>query len=304
MKVTRFLALGVVVALVACSKKDEAAKPAEAATPATPPLVTVNGEAVSQRLFDDYVRAVAGDQAGSLTPEQREQIKENLVRTVILAQQAEKDGVTKEPEVASRLELQRLNTLQQAMAARFLKDRVPTEAELRAEFDSQLASTPLVEYQARHILVDGEDVALKAIQLLEKGEKFDALARRLSTDKQTAAKGGDLGWFSPSDAGKPFADALALLKKGEFTKQPIRTPGGWHVVQLLNTRDRAPPAFDDVKQQVQQIVLAKKFKTYADDIAKTSKIDPPIAALSGPPSTAPAAAPATAPAAATPPATN
>jgi peptidyl-prolyl cis-trans isomerase C len=89
---------------------------------------------------------------------------------------------------------------------------------------------------------------------------------------------------------KPFADAVALLKKGEYTKTPVQTQFGWHVIQLTNTRDRAPPAFDDVKEQLGQIVLQKKFKAYSDEMIKTAKIDPPLA---GTPAAAPATAPAT-----------
>jgi peptidyl-prolyl cis-trans isomerase C len=287
MKVIRYVALGAMLALAACSKKADSDKPVVAATPAAPPVVTINGQAISQQLFDDYVKAVAGENAPNVSAADREQIKDNLVRIVLITQQAEKDGLTKDPEVATRLELSRLNLIQQAAAARYLKDRTPTEAEMRAEFDAQLAATPLVEYQAKHILVDGEDVAQKAIQQLQSGTDFGTLARRLSKDKGSAEKGGDLGWFAPNRMVKPFADAVALLKKGEYTKTPVQTQFGWHVIQLTNTRDRAPPAFDDVKEQLGQIVLQKKFKTYSDEMIKTAKIEPPLAGT-------PAAAPATA----------
>ena len=216
------------------------------------------------------------------------------MRIELIAQQAEKDGVTKDPEIANRLELQRLNLLQQAAAARYLKERTPTEAELRAEFDAQLASTPLVEYQARHILVSGEDVAQKVIQQLQGGADFAGLAKRLSSDKESAKNGGDLGWFSPARMVKPFSDAVALLKKGEYTKAPVQTQFGWHVIQLQNVRDRAPPAFEDVKEQLSQLVLQKKFKAYSDEMLKTAKIEPPLA---GTPAAAPAAPAAPAPAA-------
>lgn len=285
MKVIRYVALSALLALAACSKKADE-KPAVAATPVAPPVVTINSQAISQQLLDDYVKAVAGENAANISAADRDQIKENLVRIVLIAQQAEKDGVTKDAEVATRIELSRLNLIQQAVAARYLKERVPTDAELRAEFDSQLAATPLVEYQAKHILVDGEDVALKAIQQLQSGTDFGTLARRLSKDKASAEKGGDLGWFAPNRMVRPFADAVALLKKGEYTKTPVQTQFGWHVIQLTNTRDRAPPAFDDVKEQLGQIVLQKKFKAYSDDMIKIAKIDPPLA---GTPAAAPAA---------------
>ena len=302
MKVTRIFAVCALLALAACSKNADTAKPVDATvTPPKPPLVTVNGKAISQDLFEDYVKAVAGKASSELTPEDRDQIKENLVRIELIAQQAEKDGLTKDPEIASRLELSRLNMLQQASAQKYLKDKTPTEAELRAEFESQLASTPLVEYHARHILVSSEEVAQKLIGQLNSGADFAALAKRHSSDKGSAVKGGDLDWFSPGTMVKPFSTAVSFLKNGEYTKTPVQTQFGWHIIQLLGTRDRAPPSFEAVKEQLGQIVMSKKFKAYSDDMVKAAKIDPPLPGF--PPATpaTPAAATPAAPAA---PATN
>jgi len=295
MKVTRILGLSVVLALAACSKT-ATDKPADAAaaTPAKPPLVTVNGKPVSTQLFEDYAQAVARKPASELSQEDRDQIKENLVRIMLIADQAEKDGLTKDPEVATRLELSRLNLLQQASAQKYLKDKTPTDAELRAEFEAQVAATPLIEYHARHILVSSEDVAKKVIEQLKGGADFGNLAKRVSADTGSAAKGGDLDWFSPAAMDKSFSDSLALLKNGDYTRTPVQTQYGFHVIQMLGTRDRTPPAFEDVKDRLSQIIMAKKFKAYSDEMIKTAKIEPPLA---GTPAAAPAAAaPAAAPA--------
>jgi peptidyl-prolyl cis-trans isomerase C len=289
----RFVVAAMALALAACSKPSST-ETAPAAAPAKPPLVTVNGKAISNELFEDYVKALTqGKSSADLPAEDREQIKENLIRLQLIAQQAEKDGLANEPEIASRLELARINLLQQASAQKYLKDRTPTDEELRAEYQVQLESSPLVEYHARHILVSSEDVAQKIIGQLGGGMDFATLAKRFSSDKASAAKGGDLDWFAPNAMVKPFSDAVALLKNGEYTKTPVQTQFGWHVIQLIGTRDRAPPAFEAVQEQLKQIVLRKKYQAYADELMKTAQIDPPLA-------TKPAAAPA--PAAAAPPA--
>src|SRR5262245_41563039 len=207
MKVMRFLVVGAALALAACSKPVATDKATVAATPATPPLVTGNGVAISNQLFEDYVKAMTqGKPSSELSDADRQQIKEELVRMELIAQQAEKDGLDKDPEVASRLQLARINLLQQAAAQKYLKDRTPTEAELRAEFETQLAATPLVEYHARHILVTSEETAQKIIEQLKKGGDFATLAKRFSADKSTAQRGGDLDWFPPNAMGsKEFA---------------------------------------------------------------------------------------------------
>ena len=105
MKAMRFLAMAVALALTACSKPTATDKAPDAA-PAVPALVTVNGKAISSGMYEDYVKALTqGKPSSELSAEDREQIKENLVRLELIAQQAEKDGLTKEPEVASRLTL-------------------------------------------------------------------------------------------------------------------------------------------------------------------------------------------------------
>lgn len=300
MKVIRFAAVGVLLALAACSKPAATDKPADvAAAPAKPPLVTVNGKALSEQLFEEYAKVLARKPASELTAAEREQIKENLVRVSLIAEQAEKEGLTKDPEIATRLELSRLQLLQQAAAQKYLKENTPTEAELRAEFDEQITSLPLIEYQARHILVSSEDVAQKIVQQLKGGNDFATLAKRLSSDKQSGQKGGDLGWFGPRDLDPQITNAVAMLKKGEVTSTPVQTQYGWHVIQLQNTRDRTPPAYDDVKDRLVQIVVSKKFALKSDEMLKTAKIDPPLikapVATPAPGAPAPAAAPAPAP---------
>ncbi|HEU5135337.1 MAG TPA: peptidylprolyl isomerase [Steroidobacteraceae bacterium] len=290
MKAIRFLGVGVLLALAACSKPAPTEQAAAApAAPASPTVVTVNGKAISQKLFEEYAQALARRPLSELTPQDRDQIKENLVRVTLIAQEAEKSGLLNDPDVATRLELARLELLQQATAQKYMKEHTPTEAEMRAEFEAQISSAPLVEFEARHILVSSEDVAMKIIAQLKAGNDFATMAKRMSADKGSAAKGGDLGWFGPRDMDPAFTNAVAMLKKGEFTKTPVQTAAGWHVVQLQNTRDRAPPAYDDVKDRLAKIVVAKQFKTHSDEMLKTAKIEPALTTM---PAAAPAAAPA------------
>jgi peptidyl-prolyl cis-trans isomerase C len=293
MKDIRFVAVGVLLALAACSKPAPTDKAAQTpAAPAKPPIVTVNGKGISEKLYEEYALALARRPLSELSPEDREQIKDNLVRVELIAQEAEKSGLTNDPEVATRLELARLEVLQQSSAQKFMKEHTATEAEMRAEFDAQIASAPLVEFQARHILVSSEDVAQKIIGQLKAGGDFAALAKRMSADKGSAAKGGDLGWFGPRDMDPAFTNAVALLKKGEVASTPVQTAAGWHVVQLQNTRDRTPPAYEDVKDRLSKIVAAKGFKAHSDEMLKTAKIDPPLTTM---PATAAVPAPAAAP---------
>lgn len=305
MKAIRILATCVALTLAACGKQAEKPAAEAAAPPPSPPAVTVNGKAISQQTFEFYATSLAHKPYAELSPEDREQIRENLVRMELFAQAAEKNGLMKDTELASAIEVSRLQLIQQATAQKLAKDSAPTEAELRAEYDTQIAAMPNIEVRARHIVLSGEDVAQKVIDRLKGGADFATLARQMSTHKESARNGGELGWFPPNALGPDFGTSVSMLKKGEITPRPVQTRMGWHVVQLEDTRDSQPPPFDKVQNELQKFVLTKKLAKASDELLKTAKVDPPLTtdavkALNAPAPTAPAAAgapPAPAPAA-------
>jgi peptidyl-prolyl cis-trans isomerase C len=263
-------------ALAACQPKGAATSGGTADT--SPALASVNGTPISQNFFDFYVKAAAGKQATALSDDQKQNALDNLIRAQLVAQQAVKEGVDKNTDTEQLLELTRLNVLQQTMEERYLKDKKPTDQELHQEYETQVANLPKTEYHARHILVATEPFAQKVIERLEKGTKFEDIAKQESMDS-SKDNGGDLGWFTPDRMVKPFADAVTSLKPGEYTKKAVQTQYGWHVIQLVDTRDLAPPPFDQVKQRLEQVVQAKKFKAYTDDLMKNAKIDKKAAAV-------------------------
>ena len=268
MKSHRMILLAVAAALLAaCSQKGTQ----DATTSKSPPVAIVDGKTIDRDLYEFYAKGIANKPSSELTPEQRDQVLDNLVRANVIAEQAEKDGTAKEANTAALLELQRLNVLQQAVSEKYLKDRKPTDQELRAEYETQVAQLPKLEYHARHILVATEQFAGKIVAELEKGAKFEDVAKRESMDSKE--NGGDLGWFTPDRMVKPFADAVAALKPGEYTHAPVQTQYGWHSIKLEETRDVAPPQFDQAKQRGEQMVQGKKFKAYVDDLMKTAKVE-------------------------------
>jgi peptidyl-prolyl cis-trans isomerase C len=268
MKSSRTLVLiAATAAIAACSPKGQDSKPAST----SPAVATVDGMTIDRDLYEFYAKGVANKPSSELTPEQRDQVLDNLIRAKVIAEQAEKDGTTKETNTAALLELSRLNVIQQAVSEKYLKDRKATDSEVRTEYETQVAALPKVEYHARHILVATEQFAGKLVQELEKGGKFEDIAKRESMDSKQ--NGGDLGWFTPDRMVKPFADAVVALKPGDYTHAPVQTEFGWHIIKLEETRDLAPPAFDAVRQRVEQMVQAKKFKGYVDELMKTAKVE-------------------------------
>jgi peptidyl-prolyl cis-trans isomerase C len=280
------LLLLTLAALAACQPKTSAVNDN------SPPVATVNGAPISRNFYDFYIKGITGGKSpADLTAEQRALALDNLVRAQLVAEQAVKEGVDKSGDAAYMLQLARLNVLEQAMQERYLKDRQPSEQELRAEYEAQLAAMPKTEYHARHILVATEPFAQKIIDRLDKGEKFDALAKTESMDS-SKNNGGDLGWFTPGRMVPEFAGAVMALKPGDYTHKPVQTQYGWHVIQLLETREVSPPPFDQVRQRLVQVVQGKKFKQYTDELLRNAKADKFLDKTTGAPAAGGTAAPA------------
>jgi peptidyl-prolyl cis-trans isomerase C len=245
----------------------------KAAEPAVSNAVAVvNSEEISREVWELFVKTrTRGGTAESLTPEQKTETLDSLIEMYVAAQQAEKDGLNS-GEDAARIELMRRSALADLAGQKFLEGKEPTPEDLKAEYEKQIALMPSMEYRARHILVDGEDKARELITALDAGGSFETLAKENSSDS-SAQEGGDLGWFPANRMVKPFADALQALEKGAYTKAPVQSQFGWHVIRLEDTRPLAPPTYETVEPQLGQLVRQSKFQAYLDELMKTAKIE-------------------------------
>ena len=143
------------MSLAACQPKTATAPTAPVDT-----VATVNGTAISRNLYNDFIKgALQGKDPSTLTQAQKDEALDNLVRAELVAQQADKNGLTKEPQTIDMIELSRLNAVEQAFSENFVKENQPTEAELKKEYDIQVARLPHTEYHVSHILVSSSDAA-------------------------------------------------------------------------------------------------------------------------------------------------
>jgi peptidyl-prolyl cis-trans isomerase C len=262
----------VAVLLTACNKSQPPAAPAPADTTA-PAVAVVNGTPIPRADYDAFLKnLLQGKPATDLTPEQKNQVLDELITMQLVSTQAAKDGLENEPDVKANLDVVRMRILADAESQKFLKDKQPTDAQLHAEYDSAIASMDKTEYHAEHILVPTKEKAEQLIKKIKGGAKFEDVAKSDSTDN-SKANGGDLGWFTLARMVKPFGDAVKGLKKGEMTQEPVQTQFGWHIIKLVDTRDVAPPPFDQVKPQVTKAVIQKELKAYVDDMKKNATIE-------------------------------
>jgi peptidyl-prolyl cis-trans isomerase C len=262
----------IAVMVSACGKGQQPTTPAVADAAAAPPVALVNGTPISRTDFDLYAKSAQGKQQTELTPEQKAQVLDEMITMQLVSSQALKDGLDKDPEVAARMEMVRMRILAEAESQKYLKGKEPTDAELHTEYDAAIASMDKTEYHARHILVASKEQAEALIKKIKGGAKFEDVAKAESSDN-SKTNGGDLGWFTLTRMVKPFGDAVKGMKKGEMTQEPVQTQFGWHIIKLEDTREVAPPPFEQVKTQVANGAVQKKLQAYVEDLKKSAKIE-------------------------------
>ena len=118
--------------------------------------------------------------------------------------------------------------------------------------------TPQQEVSARHILVKTEEEAKVIIKDLEAGKDFIELAKEKSTGP-SGPNGGDLGFFGPGRMVPEFEQAAFKLEKGAFTKEPVKTQFGFHIIRVDEKRDQPKPTYEQSKQQIRQLMLTEAY---------------------------------------------
>jgi peptidyl-prolyl cis-trans isomerase C len=234
------------------------------------PVVTVNGTPIPASWADALITEQKAQ--GAPDSEQlRKAVTEELVRREVLAQEARKQGLDKQPTVAAQMDLARQAVLIRADLQAYVKANPVSDAEVKAEYDKIKANLGDKEYKVRHILVDKEEDAKAVIGKLQNGQKFEDLAKD-SKDPGSKDKGGDLGWANPGMFVKPFSEAMVKLDKGKFTPQPVKTDFGYHVILLEDSRAMKPPSFEEVKPQLTQKLQQQKVEQHIMDLRSKATV--------------------------------
>jgi len=208
-----------------------------------------------------------------VTPELKNQIKEEVIAREVFMQEAQKRGLQNSQDFKDQMELARQALLIRELFADYQKQNPATDAEIKAEYDKFVAANAGKEYKASHILVDSEDKAKAIIAQLAKGGNFEEIAKKESKDPGSGAKGGDLGWANPSSYVPEFTEAMIKLEKGKVTQEPVKSQFGWHVIRLDDVRDAQLPKLEDVKDQVRQQLEQQKLVQFQKELREKAKVE-------------------------------
>jgi peptidyl-prolyl cis-trans isomerase C len=250
-------------------KHDHAAPAADAKPAEDKAVAKVNGTNVMQSDVDFHLQR--NPMAGQ-SPDGKQRVIDDIVESELLYQKAIADGADKDPKAVTMLNNIRRAVMAQSVVRKHMESS-PIKAEtIKAEYDKQYKEGP-TEYNARHILLKTEDEAKAVIAELDKGGDFIKLADEKTQDPSGKGKGGDLGWFPPEQMVPEFSEAAKKLEKGKYTKAPIKSQFGFHVIKLEDSRKAQPPAFDMVKQEIEQKLQQEQIKTLIDGLKKNAKVE-------------------------------
>ncbi len=233
------------------------------------PVATVNAQPVKQSWLD--VARKEAQESGKTLDEQA--LLANFIRNELLAQEAIRLGIDRQPGFAAREEIRRRELLAGLLINEHQKKNPITEDMLKAEYKNFKTQLGGKEYSARHIQLKTEDEAKDVIALLAKGADFSKLAKERSLDSSTRDKGGLVEWVTQNALKPPLGMALSRLQKGLFTTVPLQTSDGWHVLKLEGVRDLQAPDYDKVKEQLRQRLRAQQIGKLIDGLRTQAKID-------------------------------
>lgn len=217
------------------------------------------GDPVVAKVGDEEVKRSEVFQFISTLPQQVQQMPvqnlfpmavQQVVNNRLISEKAQSQNLSEDEEVQSLVEESKEQIVRNVFIERALDERLTQRRVLDAYNNLLQSFEGVKETQASHILVETEEKARELITELEGGADFAELAQEHSTGP-SAPRGGDLGYFTREQMVPEFSDAAFALDVGQYTKDPVQSQFGWHVIKVTDRRDRPEPEFEAVKPQLE-----------------------------------------------------
>jgi len=260
--------------------------PADRKLPPVPPdrvVLSVGDVKLTAAQFDQMVDSLPEQSRGMARGAGRKQFGDMLVRILVLAQEGKRRKLDETAAYQLQSMFQMANVLASTTYQQMSKETKVDEAQLRQYFEDHKAE--FEQMSARHILIrmQGSPVGVKPGQKdltpeealakaeeLEKrikaGEDFAKLATAESDDAQSAAKGGDLGFFRRGQMVPSFDQAAFALAPGQVS-EPVRSQFGYHIIKVEKVK-----TFDDVKADVQKRLVPELMQKAVVELQKNSVV--------------------------------
>ncbi|MBQ7674011.1 MAG: peptidyl-prolyl cis-trans isomerase [Alphaproteobacteria bacterium] len=193
---------------------------------------------------------------------------DQLISAYLMVEQAKKAGMDKTKDFTDRVENMKNDLLARMFLMKEVAPKAENESALKARYTKYLVEfKKMKETQVFHIMLSSEDDAKAVIARLDKGEDFGKVAK----DKSLAPskeKDGEEGYIAIDILPSPIKEKLAALKKGEYTKEALKTDNGYHVFKLGDSRDTSPQKFEEIKDGLKQMIVQEEIMKLIDRLVK------------------------------------
>jgi len=210
----------------------------------------------------------------------QKQVLEQIINKKLLGKQAIKDGIEKDKTYKEALDKMKQDLAFQVWQKNEIAKHTPSDSEIQDFYNKNKANFKTPEtLEASHILVkteaEAKDIIKQINKASKKSEKFESLAKTKSIGP-TGVKGGYLGKFPANQMVPEFSAAASKLSKNSYSKTPVKTQFGYHVIYLKDKVAAKSLSFNEVKGNISQMLIGnaynKSVKEISDKLRKTAKI--------------------------------
>lgn len=198
-------------------------------------------------------------------------ILNRLIDRKLMAAEGRRQKLHKTEEVQRLFFDKAEEALQEVYLTRFTEGLI-TDDKIKARYDQLVDSMPkLEELHVHHIWVATEGRAQELLDRLNDGAAFDSLAREFSIGPE-ASKGGDIGYITRNDMGKDFFEAAADLTVNNYSKSPVKSSIGWHIIQLKDRRSLPVPSLSEQRQSIVGMLSQEAITQHLKDLRKKASV--------------------------------
>ena len=258
--------------------QDTAPPPPAPATPAAPVDEAAHAKKVVAKMGDKVVTVGEIEQelarippqfaSNFADPKRKEQYIQNMIDRQVFAVEAKNHGYMNKPEVKEKID----SYVERVLYSDFMKSLsdkiVITPEEIKAYYEANKESFAAPEkIKARHILVKTEEEAKTVKDELTKGGNWDELAKKYSTDKSNASRGGDLGLF-PRGRMVPEFDEVAFSLPLNEISNPVKTQFGYHLIKVEEKKAAELQTLEQVEKSVTGKIQNEKREKMVEELRK------------------------------------
>lgn len=260
-------------------------QPTQPADPAQPPAAQSAAEPPPDTIVAiiDGTKVTRADviaSAQTLPPQYQQQLDaifpaliDRLVDLTLLSNEGRKQNLQDDAEVKARVDQFTEQVIQEVVIRRHIETAM-TEDAIKARYDKFVTDQPpQTEVHAQHILLASEGEAREVITQLAGGADFATLAKEKSTDPSAQQNGGDLGYFGPGDMVPEFERAAFALEKGQISKDPVKSQFGWHVIKVVDRREKTPPTLDQARGQIEELLSGELVTAYVTSLRSSATVE-------------------------------